>query len=391
MNAEPGGHPSTSSLEGKRVCLVLLTGLGDVVMGLPVANALKRHVPGVRLTWVSEAMPAGVLRPHPAIDEVVVYRRSAGVRGVVELEKRLRGSHFDVAINLNYYFKSIWPTVLARAPRRVGFDRGRSRDWTWLVTNDRLAPGPRAHTQEMFLQFLDHLGVPRAPVEWRLTLTEEERREQAEFFRQFGGRPVAAIVPASANPRKDWFADRFARVADALHADFGYTVMLAGGPGERETRVAREIVERSRTAPVWALGDGVRRLLWLLGGSQLVIAPDTGPVHISRALEVPVIGLYGHTNPWRVGPYRRYEDLWIDRYTNDGEPPDPSRFDPRDGRMELIGSEDVLERVERARARYPESTSASMPGVTGAEGGGSTGGVAADAGMRRPNWPGENR
>jgi heptosyltransferase I len=90
----------------------------------------------------------------------------------------------------------------------------------------------------------------------------------------------------------------------------------------------------------------------MLEGSRLVVAPDTGPVHIARALDVPVIGLYGHTNPWRVGPYRAYQDLWVDRYTDPGEAPDPSRFDPKHGRMEQITVNDVLERVERAQRSY---------------------------------------
>jgi heptosyltransferase I len=71
-------------------------------------------------------------------------------------------------------------------------------------------------------------------------------------------------------------------------------------------------------------------------------------VHIARALEVPVIGLYGHTNPWRVGPYRKYEDLWIDRYNDAGDPPDAAQAEPKHGRMEQISVADVLEKVQRA-------------------------------------------
>jgi heptosyltransferase I len=351
--AQPGR--SADGVGGKRVGIVLLTGLGDVVMGLPVANALKRHAPDVHVTWMSEPMPSAILRPHPSVDEVVVYEKKRGVAGILALEKALRGRRLDLVLNLNYYFKSIWPTLLARAPHRLGFGRDRGRDGTWLAVNDHLPPRPRAHTVDMFLEFLDHLRVPREPVEWRITLTEEERAQQAAFFERFEGRPVVAVVPASANGRKDWFADRFARVVDVLQEDYGYAVMLVGGPGERETRIAREIVAAAHSEPVWALGDGIRRLVWLLEGSQLVIAPDTGPVHISRALEVPVIGLYGHTNPWRVGPYRQYQELWIDRYTDPGEAPDPSRFDPKWGRMEQIEVTDVLERVERARELYPET------------------------------------
>ena len=90
---------------------------------------------------------------------------------------------------------------------------------------------------------------------------------------------------------------------------------------------------------------GIARLIWLIGSSRLLIAPDTGPVHIARALEVPVVGLFGHTNPWRVGPYRKYAHLWIDRYTEPGEAPDPGNATPRLGRMEQISTDDVMQKV----------------------------------------------
>ncbi len=116
--------------------------------------------------------------------------------------------------------------------------------------------------------------------------------------------------------------------------------------------MADTVRQEAEVAPEDALGDGIRRLLWLIHGADLVIAPDTGPVHMARAMDVPVIGLYGHTNPWRVGPYRRFEDLWVDAYTEPGEAPDPSAWDPKHGRMETITVADVLERVDRAVDRY---------------------------------------
>lgn len=345
-----GGRESGA---GERICIVLLTGLGDVVHGLPLVNALERQDPTRHITWIAEPMPAQLLAGHPAVDDVVVYEKRRGAAGVRDLWRALRRRRFDLTLNLNIYFKSIWPTAFSRAPVRIGFDRARSRDGVWLAANRHIGPGPRRHTQDLFLEFLELLGVPGEPLEWRLEPTPAERAEQAAFFAPLEGRPVAAIVPASANAKKDWTADGFAAVVDALEHDFGLRTMLVGGPGARETAIARAIVERSSARPLWALGDGVRRVLWLLEASRLVIAPDTGPVHIARAMDVPVIGLYGHTNPWRVGPYRKFEDLWVDAYTDPGEAPDPGRAEPRLGRMERITPRDVLDRVERAITRYP--------------------------------------
>jgi heptosyltransferase I len=330
------------------VCIVLLTGLGDVIHGLPIVNALKADDPARRITWVVEPMPSAALLHHPSIDEVVVYQKKRGLAGVSQLRRDLGGRRFDLAINFNVYLKSAWPTLLSRAPHRLGFGRDRAMEGTWLAANHHLPPGSRAHTQDLFFEFLQHLGLPKPEVpEWRIAFTEDERRGQAEFFAPLRDRPVVAVVPASANAKKDWFADRYAQVVDALETDFGYRAMLIGGPGAREQGIAREITARASAEPLWALGDSIRRLMWLIDGADLLIAPDTGPVHIARALGVPVVGLFGHTNPWRVGPYRAWQELWIDRYTEPGEAPDPSNWTPRLGRMEQITVDDVLDRVQR--------------------------------------------
>jgi heptosyltransferase I len=352
----------TAPREGRRVCLVLLTGLGDVVHGLPIANALKDSGYARHVTWVAEPMPGSLLAHHPSIDDVVTYRRRDGVAGVRALrralaDRRRADGPFDLAINLNVYLKSAWPTLFSRARHRLGFDRGRAKDWIWLATNDELPPRPRAHTQDMFLEFLAHLGVPHhapsAPRDWRLEFTDVERAAQAAWLGERSGRPIAAIVPASAIDRKDWPAERWAHVVDALAGDFGYEVALVGGPGARETAIAREIAGRATHPTTWAMGDGVRRVAWTLERCALVLAPDTGPLHVARALGVPVIGLFGHTNPWRVGPYRAWQELWVDAYTDPGAEPDPSRFDPpAEDRMRWIEVADVVERIERAtRAR----------------------------------------
>ncbi len=220
----------------------------------------------------------------------------------------------------------------------------------------------------MFLEFLEVLGVEPEPLEWRLRPTAEERERQAAFFHRFD-RPVAAIVPATANPKKDWLPERWADVVDGLERDFGYATLIVGGPSERERRITEEILAGAESGPVVAMGDGIRPLLWRLDGSALVVAPDTGPVHMARAMDVPVVGLYGHTNPWRVGPYRRYEDLWVDAYTEPGEAPDPSSFAPKLGRMETITVRDVMDRVDRAVQRYP----AARVGPGGARPGGDAG------------------
>lgn len=348
MSRESDPRAVLTAAASPRICVVLLSGIGDVVHGLPVVNAIRRARPDARITWVVEPPAAPLLAPHPAIDRVVVFRKKDGLRGVAALRRELNAERYDLTLNLNVYSKSVFPTLLSGAPVRVGFDRGRSAEGVWLAATHRLPAGPRKHTQDLFFEFLDVLGIEAEPIEWRLEATASERESAALP----AGGPFAALVPASANAKKDWLPDRMAQVVDALHERHGLRTLLVGGPGDRETKLAAEVVAKAKHEPVWALGPGLRRLLWLLPHARFVIAPDTGPVHIARALGVPVIGLYGHTNPWRVGPYRAYEDLWIDRYNEPGAAPDASLREPKLGRMEQIFAEDVLEKVAVALERY---------------------------------------
>jgi len=110
-------------------------------------------------------------------------------------------------------------------------------------------------------------------------------------------------------------------------------------------------MERARHKPVSALGSGLRNLVGILDGAALVLAPDTGPLHIAVALDRPVISLIGYTNPKRTGPYRRFHDLIVDAYGDPGEHY-PLSMETRLDRMPRITVSDVMAKVERWKERY---------------------------------------
>jgi heptosyltransferase I len=173
-------------------------------------------------------------------------------------------------------------------------------------------------------------------------------------------RPIAPIVVGTSKPEKDWMPERWAEVSDALYGDFGLQPVLVGGRSERELNAERIIHQRSRVPVVSALGSGLRNLVGILDGAALVLSPDTGPLHMTVALNRPVISLMGYTNPKRVGPYRRFHDLLIDAYGEPGEDY-PLSMENRPGRMPRIGVGDVLDKVERWRSAYAGTSAASAP------------------------------
>src|SRR5690606_2110642 len=168
---------------------------------------------------------------------------------------------------------------------------------------------PPAHVQDQYFEFLEYLGVDPHPVEWGITLTDVERERQREFFERLR-RPVCGVVVGTSNVRKNWAPDRYVRLVQALAADWGFTTVLIGGPSAEERRTADFILCRG-TRDIDALVDDVRRSVYLLDGCDIVVSPNTGTLHIARALYQTVFGLYGNTLTNGHGPYRKYEDLVV--------------------------------------------------------------------------------
>ena len=333
-----------------RVCLVMMSAVGDAVHALTVVTALKRHDPTCHVTWILQPGPASLVRGHPAVDEIVPFERSGGWRAFRELRRKLAGRRFDLVIDLQVYFKASVVTALLDAPIKLGFDRARARDLNWLVTTHRIPPHPPQHVQDQYFEFLDHLGVPREPVEWGLGPWEHERAKQREFLASLD-RPAASLVIGASDPRKEWIPERWAELCDVLADRFGLRPVLAGGRSPRELATERRIRELARTEVVSTLGIPFRELVGVLDGSALLVSLDTGPMHIAVALDVPTISLVGYTNPRRVGPYRRFHDLLVDAYGDPGEDYPVSTL-KRPGRTERITVEDVVARVETWERRY---------------------------------------
>lgn len=334
-----------------RVCIVMMSAVGDAVHVLPVISALKRSHPGMHLTWVLQPGPASLVRGHPLVDEIILFDRAKGLRAFTDIRRTLAERRFDVVIALQVYFKAGIVTAFTRAPVKLGFDRARARDMNWLFTNQRIPPRAEGqHVQDQYLEFLNALGVPAEPLVWNLGPWNAERAWQTEFYGEIE-RPVAAIVVATSKAQKDWMPERWAEVCDVLASEYELQPVLVGGRSERELHAERVILERARHKPLSALGSGLRRLVGILDGAAVVLSPDTGPLHMSVALDRPVISLIGYSNPRRVGPYRKFRDLMIDAYGEPGEDY-PISMENRLDRMPLIQVRDVIDKLEVWRARY---------------------------------------
>jgi heptosyltransferase I len=328
----------------RSIAVVLLSAIGDVVHGMPIVTSLKRAWPEATVTWVIQPVAHELVAPHPDVDEFLVFDRSAGAAAFRRFRSELAGRRFDLVVALQVYLKAGVLTGLIDSPRKLGFDRRRARDFNWVFTNERIPPHEPQHVQDQYFEFLHHLGV--APVhEWRFEFSEAERVARQEYFEEMD-RPALAVVVGTTRPGKNWLPERYARVLEAAEVDLGLRSVIVGSEHPVEREAARQVIESTRATPVLALRNDLRRLAWILDGSALLLSPDTGPLHIASALGTPVIGLYGNTDPKRVGPYRGPRELIIDRYSRPGETVPSTGF--RTGNMKRIEVSDVLEKLELA-------------------------------------------
>ena len=335
-----------------RVCIMMMSAIGDTVHVLPVLHSLKQANPAMHVTWILQPGPAALVRGHHLVDEIILFDRSQGLRGFLDIRNQLQARSFDLVLSLQVYLKANIIMSFIKAPVKLGFDRDRARDLNWLFTTHQVPPHEMQHVQDQYLEFCEWLGAPISPVTWELgPWNQEERDWQRSFYAKLD-RPAAAIVIATSKLQKNWLPERWAEVCDALYADFGLQPVLVGGRSPIELEFERVILERAKHKPLSALGNGgLRGLVGILDGAALVLSPDTGPLHITVALDRPVVSLIGYSNPKRVGPYRKFGDLMIDAYGDPGEEY-PITMENRQDRMHRITVQDVLEKVQKWRADY---------------------------------------
>ncbi|MCL7976773.1 MAG: glycosyltransferase family 9 protein [marine benthic group bacterium] len=330
------------------VVIVLLSAIGDVVHGMPIATSLRRAWPDTRIHWVIQPVGHGLVAPHPAVDEFHLFDRKAGLKGFADLRRQLGGQRFGLAIGLQVYLKAGLIMSMLPADRKLGFDRARARDLNWLFTSERIPPHAPQHVEDQYFEFLDYLGVPVAR-EWEFAFSESEHEKRDRFFEPIDS-PALAVVLHTTRPGKNWPLERYARVLEIAQMDLGLQPVLIGSRAPAEAAAAEELLQQTRARPINALENDLRRLAWILDGADYALSPDTGPLHVAVALGTPTVSLYGYTDPKRVGPYRRFSELVIDRYTRPGEVTPSMEFRP--GNMELITVDEVAAKLEQAVRSY---------------------------------------
>ncbi|WP_182336425.1 glycosyltransferase family 9 protein [Stenotrophomonas acidaminiphila] len=299
--------PSASS----PMCLLRLSALGDVTHVVPLVRTLQQARPGVELHWVIDKAGHRLLEGLPGV-VFHVYDKKSGLAGMRALRRELPAAGFAALLQMQVAFRANVLSAFIPARRRIGYDRSRSKDLHGLFINERIPDRPGIHVLDAIGSFCEPLGLKQTTVSWDLA-TPAEAHDWARAQWDDDGRPVLMISPCSSHARRNWHADRYAAVADHAAAR-GWRVVLCGGRSELERHTADAILAAMRAPALDLVGrDTLKQLPALLARANLLITPDSGPMHIANAVGTKVLGLHAASNPARSGPYsdRRY---CVDRY-----------------------------------------------------------------------------
>ncbi len=289
----------------ERLCLLRLSALGDVCHALPLVRALQAQWPQCRLSWVIGKLEQQLVGDIEGV-EFIVFDKSLGWRAYSRLRRQLAGRRFDLLLHLQTSARANLAALLVPARHKLGYDAARAREGHGLVVNHRLPPAASGqHQVDDMLDFLPALGLRRQAPRWDLPVPESA----SAFVRDHlpaRGRILAINACSSPSKRvhRDWHAAGYAAVADHAMAELGYQVVLCGGPSARERTMAQAIGQAMSHQPIDLVGrTSLKQLAALLQRADILLSPDSGPVHIATAVGTPVLGLYAATNPYQTGPY----------------------------------------------------------------------------------------
>lgn len=293
------------------MCLLRLSALGDVTHVVPLVRTLQAARPDTPIHWIIDKAGHKLLDGLPGVT-FHAYDKKSGMAGVKELRRQLPPGRFEALLQMQVAFRANLLSAFIPAERRIGYDRSRSKDLHGLFINERIPDRPGIHVLDAIGSFCEPLGLRQAKVSWDLAVPQSAYEWAAAQW-QDDGRPVLMISPCSSHVRRNWYADRYAAVANHA-AQRGWRVVLCGGRSELERSMADAIQAQLHTPALDLVGkDTLKQLPALLARANLVMTPDSGPMHIANAMGAKVLGLHAASNPNRSGPYsdRRY---CVDRY-----------------------------------------------------------------------------
>ena len=293
----------------KRILVIRLDRLGDVILSTPVLQALRERFPHAFMAMMVRPACRDVVVGNPALNEVILYEKEGAhrsIRGTIRFARELRRYDFDTALVLHPSNRSHWIPWLARIPVRIGY----ARKSGWLLTHrvpHRKQEGKK-HEAVYTLELLAGFGLTPPRPQPFVPVSPDARQRVERLLQEALIQPsdrLVAIHPSASCVSKRWMPERFAQVADRLVAAQGIRICLVAG--ESDAGYANQVAQAMQQPTLNFAGRlTIGELAALLQRCRLLISNDSGPVHVAAAVGTPVVDIFGRNqqglSPQRWGP-----------------------------------------------------------------------------------------
>jgi len=308
-------------MNSQKILVLRLSAVGDVIRTLPAVKALKENYPSSSISWIVEEPSQAFLKSQPEVDEVILFPRKRWAQGMKSLRRMwgtiremwgfivgIRKRRFDVVLDFHGILKSGLLSFLSGSPKRIGYDRGSTKEGNFLFSNVKVKlPEERISRFQRNLSLLKGMGLEVKGLKYSLHIPPEDREYVESFFKASSAslkRPLIAIHPGT-SPKaffKRWMPDQYAQLADRLIREFNATVLFTWGAEELQwvEDIRKKMKESSllgpKTESLTQLGEVYRHCDLYIGG-------DTGPMHIASLMGIPALVIYGPTDPIENEPF----------------------------------------------------------------------------------------
>jgi heptosyltransferase I len=330
-----------------KALVVRLSSIGDVVHTLPALAALNRA--GWEAGWVVEPPSRPLLEQNPLVAQLIVApsRKAFGWARAFAAVRALRGARYDAALDCQGLWKSAAWARLSGARRTLGWERRSRREpGSALLVSQSLSRVGRGHVIDKNLELLGPLGIDAVGLrEFPLPLSAEAVARVDAFLQGARGDGLVILNPGGGWASKLWPAERFGQLARELRGQ-GLEPLVSFGPGEEA--LAERVVAASLGAARRSFPTTLLDYTELARRARLVVAGDTGPLHLACAVGTPVVAIFGPTDPARNGPFAP-EDVVV-RRTPVCAPCYSRTCQRHAGVMETVPLDEVRAAVERRLA-----------------------------------------
>ena len=305
--------PDLSAHDFRRILLIKPSSLGDVIHALPVLSGLRRRFPRATIRWLLNTEYVNLLRDHPQLDDIIPFDRrqfrslSGSIRMTFRLggfARELRQRQFDLAIDLQGLFRSGLMAFASGAAVRLGFCP--SREGSGMFYNMRIpVPDREMHAVDKNYLVAGVLGFGDLAITFQLPVSDAARCSARRKLQAAGldeRRDYVLVTPGSRWETKNWRPEGFSATIDHLHKNLDTAVVLSGAA--QECDLCQLISQSCCLPPINVAGQmNLAELVALIEGAALIITNDSAPLHIARALNRPLVSIFGPSSPRRTGPY----------------------------------------------------------------------------------------